>query len=554
MDEPGFCRFPRDWRGKPRTPAYLMTADLSTLFTNLRLLRVRYPGIHRKLNQKIVNSVLDGLFRGDDGRYAYLVQDEKQHSILIKESARQIDAGGKRIVILLGIGMGYQLFDVFRGLDEEQNLIAVETRPDLLCKSMYVNDWRPLLNSPRFRLMLGFDRHAIHGLAEFMSPATRREDCMVLDNKVLVTIDQKFYSWWNLYFYLVSGLEYDGIRVINAVMGGFNPWDPDNLYLNMPSDFLGKRPAELDTDEIFGRFRTLAQVLAPGLATLRSGELPWIKNLPSAGKAGKVSVILLCWNRSDHTARCLESLLGRTEYENFEVIAVDNGSTDDTPQLLRELALRDGRVRPLFAGRNLGIPGGRQAGLEEAEGEYVLFLDNDTEIERSDFMEVMVQALESHPNAGSTGAFATVYTSDRNDSFIQCVHVPGLIAPVAWCSGYCLMVRRSALDDIGGLDSGFFQPYGSEDVYLGYKLREHGWMTVSTADLVAVTHHIAHRDYHYDYDWQKSGSQNSQMLLRRFGPRRRLLNPVLDNSTARGLWDPEIGEFLPSPSYSCPKL
>ncbi|MCE5272788.1 glycosyltransferase family 2 protein [bacterium] len=531
-----------------------MTADLSTLFTNLRLLRVRYPGIHRKLSQKIVNGVLDGLYRSEDGRYAYIVQDENQHSILIKESARQIEAAKKRVVILLGIGMGYQLFDVFRALRDEQNLIAVETRPDLLCKSMYLHDWRPLLNSPRFRLMLGFDRPAIHGLAEFLAPATRREDYLVLDNKVLVTIDQKLYSWWNLYFYLVSGLGYDSIRVINALMSGFNPWDPDNLYLNLPSEFLGKRPADLGTDEIFGRFRTLAQVLSPGLASLRSGELPWLKSQPPAGRPGRVSVVLLCWNRSDHTTRCLESLLGRTEYPDFEVIAVDNGSTDDTPELLRSLARQDSRLRPLFAGRNLGIVAGRQAGLEAASGEYVLFLDNDTEIERGDFMQVMVQALESHPNAGSTGAFATVYTSDRNDSFIQCVHVPGMVVPVAWCSGYCLMSRRVALDEIGGLEGEAFQPYGSEDVYLGYKLREHGWMTVSTADLVAVTHHIAHRDDHYDYDWQKAGSVNRKMLLERFGPRRRLLNPALDNSTVRGLWDPETRAFLPSPVYSCPKL
>lgn len=529
-----------------------MTADLTTLFSNLRLLRVRYPGIHRKLNQDTVNGVLDGLFRGDDGRYAYLVQDEKRHSIVVKESSKSIDISGRQVVILLGIGMGYQLFEVFRRLGDDQRLIAVETRPDLLCKSLYLHDWRPLLNSPRFRLMLGFDRNAFTGLAEFLSAVPAGEEFLVLDNKVLVTIDQKFYSWWNVYFYLASGLRYDGIRVINSVMGGFNLWDPDNLYLNMPSDFLGKRPSELSNEEVFGRFRKLAAVLAPGIETIRGGDFPWIKQLPPAGQSRKVSIILLCWNRSDHTSRCLESLLSRTEYEDFEVIAVDNGSTDDTPDLLRSVAARDKRLRPLFPGRNLGIPGGRQLGIEEAEGEFILFLDNDTEIERGDFLRIMVDSLDSHPNVGSTGAFATVYTSDRNESFIQCVHIPGLAVPVAWCSGYCLMVRRSALEEIGGLDSEFFQPYGAEDVYLGYKLREHGWMTVSTADLVAVTHHIAHRDDQYDYDWLKSGAANRRYLHQRFGPRRRLLNPALDNSIARGLWDSATQKYLPSPEY-CPK-
>ena len=129
-----------------------MSADISTLISNLKSLRSSYPAIHRQLNQKIVSKVLDGLYRCDDERYAYLVQDEKGHSILIKESIRQVDFGRKPVVVLLGVGIGYQLFDIFNRLEDDQILIAVETRPDLLCKSLYVHDWKPLLNSGRLRL------------------------------------------------------------------------------------------------------------------------------------------------------------------------------------------------------------------------------------------------------------------------------------------------------------------------------------------------------------------------------------------------------------------
>src|SRR3989339_1002694 len=122
-----------------------MPTDISTLISNLKLIRGRYPGVHRQLNQKVVNTVLDGLYRCEDERYAYLVQDEQQHKILIKESSRRVDTSGKRLVILLGIGLGYQLFEIYRQLAPEQFLIAVETRPDLLCKSLYVHDWKELL-------------------------------------------------------------------------------------------------------------------------------------------------------------------------------------------------------------------------------------------------------------------------------------------------------------------------------------------------------------------------------------------------------------------------
>jgi GT2 family glycosyltransferase len=526
-----------------------MSADISTLISNLKSLRSRYPAIHRQLNQKIVSNVLDGLYRCDDERYAYLVKDEKGHSILIKESFRQVDFGDKRIVVLLGVGLGYQLFDIFDRLDDDQLLIAVETRPDLLCKSLYVHDWQPLLRSEQFRLFLGSDRAGLDELAKTVAPAPTRESIKVLDNKVLVTIDQKPYAWWNIYFFLIPGLPLEGIQAINAITGGFNLWDPDSLYLNLPSTLLGRSVGDLTPEEIYGRFKILARALVPGLKVFGNGGPQQIKSSEPAGSKDRVSVVLLCWNKQDYTRRCLDSLLGRTDYPDMQVIAVDNGSSDATPQMLTEIAARDSRLVPVLLDKNHGIPGGRQKGLEAANGEYVLFLDNDTEIEREDFLQVMVRAMQSHPNVGSTGAFLNTYISDNDDSLIQCVHVPGMAVPVAWCSGYCLMVRRSALDEIGGIDAGEFASYGSEDVYLGYKLREHGWITVSTSDLVGVSHHIIHGHNHYDYDWKKTGSKNSEFFHKKFGPRRRLTDPARSNATACGVWDSRRQEFVePSPA------
>ena len=106
------------------------------------------------------------------------------------------------------------------------------------------------------------------------------------------------------------------------------------------------------------------------------------------------------------------------------------------------------------------------------------------------------------------------------------------------------MVRRSALEEIGGIDAEEFEAYGAEDVYLGYKLRQHGWITVSTSRLVGVTHHIAHHDNHYNYDWEASGKKNSEFFYRTFGPRCRLLDTARDNSIAQGLWDKDKQGFI----------
>ena len=273
-----------------------MSTDISTLISNLKLIRSRYPGVHRLLSQKVVSSVLDGLYRCDDGRYAYLVQDDDEHRILIKESSRRVSTRGRKLVILLGIGLGYQLFDIFDQLEEDQYLIAVESRPELLCKSLYIHDWSELLDSGRFMFFLGSDRQGLERLAHAISPAPVREDLLVLDNKVLVTIDQKPYAWWNVYFYLIAGQSYDSIRLVNAVMNGFNLWDPDNLYLNLPSDLLGRKVSELSPEEIYGRFRVLASTLAPGVRSLRLNQMPALKPRGSGRwVSARVSIIVLCW-------------------------------------------------------------------------------------------------------------------------------------------------------------------------------------------------------------------------------------------------------------------
>jgi len=521
-----------------------MSEKLSTLFSNLELLRDRYPTVHRRLDKRVVGKVLENLYRGEDGRFSYLVEDESNNKILVKESAHELDIRGKRMVIMLGIGLGYQLFELFRRLEENQYLIAVETRPELLCKAMYVHDWEELLNSEQVKLFLGFDRQGISELAGTLSSVNKKNEFMVLDNKVLVTIDQKMYNWWNVYFYLISGLSYDGIQVINGVMSNFNLWDPDNLYLNLPNEFLGKQVSDLEAEKIFGRFHLLAKVLAPGLRTLRLNKFPSLKDTSCDCVAGRVSAVVLCWNNFDYTHRCLESLLEKTDYPNLNVVAVDNGSTDGTRDYLISLALKDNRVHPVFCEENLGIPLGRQVGFRVADGEFILFMDNDTVVEREDFLKILVETVESHPNIGAAGAFPIVYTHDRHDHFIQCVHIPKMIAPVAWCSTYCLLVRHAALAELGGIDTEDFEAYGAEDVYLGYRLRAHGWMTTTTPELVGVTHHIQHREDHYDYDWEATGKKNRELFFREFGPRRRLLNAALDNRIDVGLWDSDKQKFV----------
>src|SRR5919112_554735 len=84
-----------------------------------------------------------------------------------------------------------------------------------------------------------------------------------------------------------------------------------------------------------------------------------------------VSVIIPCYNHAHYLDQAIESVLNQS-YRNFEIIVVDDGSTDETSVV----ASRYERVR-LFQQENQGLSGARNRGLGEAKGEYVVFLDAD---------------------------------------------------------------------------------------------------------------------------------------------------------------------------------
>ena len=104
----------------------------------------------------------------------------------------------------------------------------------------------------------------------------------------------------------------------------------------------------------------------------------------------KLSIIIPVYNASSYLRPCLDSVLGQSLRE-IEVICVDDGSTDEGPAVLGEYAARDSRVR-VIRQRNAGAGASRNAGLERANGEYVLFLDADDMLLEDSLEELWRQA------------------------------------------------------------------------------------------------------------------------------------------------------------------
>ena len=98
----------------------------------------------------------------------------------------------------------------------------------------------------------------------------------------------------------------------------------------------------------------------------------------------KISVIIPVYNAEKTIRRCLESIMS-SEYEEYEVVVVDDGSTDNSASILFEYANRDRRVK-IINQPNSGPSIARNKGLELAEGEIIAFVDSDDYV-RNDYLD-----------------------------------------------------------------------------------------------------------------------------------------------------------------------
>lgn len=130
----------------------------------------------------------------------------------------------------------------------------------------------------------------------------------------------------------------------------------------------------------------------------------------------KVSVVTTVYNGEPYVDRAMPSILGQS-FEDFEWILVDDGSKDRTPEILRDLAARDPRVRVFSPGR-LGISAAANFGVGQAQGEYVARQDFD---DRSypDRLRLQVAALDADPKLGVVGCHYVLVDENRGERYVR---------------------------------------------------------------------------------------------------------------------------------------
>lgn len=113
-----------------------------------------------------------------------------------------------------------------------------------------------------------------------------------------------------------------------------------------------------------------------------------VKNVINSNRQYDLTIIIPCYNVEKYIHRCLESVLNQKTKYSFEVICINDGSTDNTKQILNEYLKKDKRIK-IYNQKNIGISNSRNNGLSLANGEYISFVDSDDFIEENFIEEMM---------------------------------------------------------------------------------------------------------------------------------------------------------------------
>lgn len=230
-------------------------------------------------------------------------------------------------------------------------------------------------------------------------------------------------------------------------------------------------------------------------AVAQEGKGRYVMSIPL-----NASVIVLAWNGIEYLDACLNAVLAQ-DYANFEVIVVDNGSTDGSADLVAE---HFSQIQLIRNERNLGFAAGNNVGLRAATGDVLVLLNQDTEV-RPGWLAALVDAFRDE-TVGVAGC-KTLYpngTIQHGGGFIR--DARGYAEHYGWhevdegqcdrprdvefVTGAALAISRLTMARIGVLDEGFYPAY-YEDTDWCFRARETGYKVRYVPGAVSLHHESA---------------------------------------------------------------
>lgn len=220
-----------------------------------------------------------------------------------------------------------------------------------------------------------------------------------------------------------------------------------------------------------------------------------MQNLSNEKSSPLVSIIILNFNGANYLDRCLFSVFA-TQYPNFEVIFVDNASTDSSLRIVEKAFGNDRRLRIFRSDKNLGFSGGNNFGFCHAKGDYIVFLNNDT-IADPLWLAALVSTMQNDETIGLAGStilsidgkklrgagglwsdyllFLCPIGAGRSGDF---EFIP--IFEVSFATGCSMIIKKDFLLEIGLFDAKI--PYHYDDTLLSLKTWLAGKRVVSVSN------------------------------------------------------------------------
>ena len=204
-----------------------------------------------------------------------------------------------------------------------------------------------------------------------------------------------------------------------------------------------------------------------------------------------ITIIILNYNGMGFLEGCIDSVL-KSNYSNFEAILVDNASTDGSLGWAESIASKDSRLRIIKSAKNLLFTGGNNLGIKHARGEYIIVLNNDTEVERSWLKEIALVMQDESIGAAQpkilvfnqfpktidyagAGIDRLGYAKGYARGEIDSGQING-VQEIFYAGGTAMILKKKILKDVGLFDERFGAHW--EDTDLSWRIRLNGYKIV----------------------------------------------------------------------------
>ncbi len=220
-----------------------------------------------------------------------------------------------------------------------------------------------------------------------------------------------------------------------------------------------------------------------------------------------VSIVIPAYNAEQYLGETIESVLAQT-FDDFELLIIDDGSTDNTAEIVSNYSLKDNRVK-LISQENQGVSIARNTGIKIAKGEYIAFLDSDDKW-LPNKLAAHIEHFEKTPDLGISFARVEFITFDgKSTNYFSRSRLSKIAPKHLYYENIIItpsnvVIRRNIFDNIAGFDSNLS---GTEDAELFFRIIYQGWK-IEGIDKVLVCYRtnqagISSNLYRMEEDWNK---------------------------------------------------